>query len=60
MQKSYTRKLKQPNNIQEGFQNKLQMIINKIEADDKREALMLSVDMLDDISGSLFTIKNNY
>jgi len=41
-----------PKNIQEGTANHVRMIINQLEAGDSREALMLALDLLDQLVGS--------
>lgn len=51
MQTYYSREITAPTTRQQGFQNFVQMIINQLEADNPREALLMAVDLLDSISG---------
>ena len=46
----YSREIKMPATKLEGLQNFVQMIINAIERDDARAALLTAVDLLDDLS----------
>lgn len=48
---SYAREIKMPATRKEGLCNFVQMIINRIEAGDSREALLTAVDLLDTLSG---------
>lgn len=48
----YSKPIKQPATRKEGLLNFVQMIINRIEAEDHREALMLAVDLLDTLAGN--------
>ena len=51
---SYAREIKTPANRKEGLCNFVQIIINRLEAGDDREALLTAVDLLDDLSGSVY------
>lgn len=48
---TYAREIKAPKSAKEGLSNFIQLIINRIEAGNSHEALMLAVDLLDTISG---------
>lgn len=48
---SYAREIKMPATKKDGLCNFVQMIINRIEAGEHREALLVAVDLLDTISG---------
>lgn len=46
----YTAPLTMPKTKREGLANAVQMIINAAEAGDSREAMLLAVNLLDDIT----------
>lgn len=48
----YSREITEPANRREGIGNHLQMIINRLEAGDSREAMLQAVDLLDAIRSS--------
>lgn len=48
----YSRPIKMPATKHEGLCNFVQMIINKIEAGDPQEALLIAADLHDTLSGS--------
>lgn len=48
----YSKTLTQPTTRKEGLLNFVQMIINRIEAGDHREALLTAVDLLDTLAGN--------
>ena len=50
----YSREITMPATRKEGLCNHVQMIINLIEAGDMHGALMTAVDLLDDLSGSVY------
>ena len=47
----YSRQITEPATRLEGITNHLQMVINRLEAGDEREALLTAVDLLDRLSG---------
>lgn len=49
MSSYYSRELTEPKDMAEGLQNFVQMIVNQIEAGEHHSALMLAVDLLDDL-----------
>ena len=51
---NYAREITMPANRKEGLCNYVQMIINRLEAGDTREALLTAVGLLDDLSGSVY------
>lgn len=51
---SYARDIQMPKTRKEGLCNYVQMIINRLEAGDHREALLTAVGLLDDLSGSVY------
>lgn len=48
---SYSREITLPKTKQEGLSNVVQMIINLLERGESHEALLVTVDLLDDVSG---------
>ena len=50
----YSREITMPADRKEGLCNYVQMIINRLEAGDHREALLTAVGLLDDLSGSVY------
>lgn len=50
----YSREIKMPATKREGLENFLQMVINKLEAGETREALMLAVDLQDDVRCGIY------
>lgn len=50
----YSREIKMPATRKEGVANYVQMVINRLEAGDTREALLTAVGLLDDLSGSVY------
>ena len=50
----YSREITKPATRKDGLCNYVQMIINRLEAGDTREALMTAVGLLDDLSGSVY------
>lgn len=46
---SFSAEIKRPTNLEEGLQNFVQMIINRLEAGDTHYALLLAVDLHDDL-----------
>jgi len=58
----YSQEITEPANAQEGIANFVQMIINALEAGETREALMLAVDLQDDLvskAGYKVTLKRS-
>lgn len=51
---TYSREITKPANMEEGLQNFVQMIINRIEAGDAREALLLAVDLHQDLTSGIY------
>ena len=54
MTKLYSNEIKQPKNASEGLQNFVQMIINSIEADEYKQALIQAVDLHQDIRAGFY------
>ena len=50
----YSREIQMPGTRKEGLCNYVQMVINRLEAEDYREALLTAVGLLDDLSGSVY------
>lgn len=50
----YTREIKMPANKREGLANFVQIIINRLEAGESREALMAAVDLHQDITTGVY------
>ena len=53
---SYSQSLEMPENAQEGITNFVQMIINQIEAGNPQEALMLAVDLRNDLVTEVYEV----
>lgn len=51
---SYYRKIKHPKNDKQGLINNVQMAVNRIEAGENREALLILVDLVDSLQGCKF------
>jgi hypothetical protein len=51
---SYSREIKMPTTRREGLANFVQIIINKIEAGDAREALLAAVDLHQDLITGIY------
>lgn len=45
----YSKEIQMPKNKKEGLMNVVQMVINNLERDDSYEALMIAVNLLDDL-----------
>jgi hypothetical protein len=54
----YTREITMPKDKQEGLANFVQMIINELEADNTREALLKAVDLHGDIVSGCYEVKD--
>ena len=50
----YTRHIEAPKDKAEGLQNFVQMIINRLDAGDHREALLLAVDLHEDLRCGIY------
>ncbi len=50
----YSREIGMPKTKRDGLANFVQMVINRIEINDSREALLLAVDLLEDINCGLY------
>lgn len=57
MSEYYTQNIEMPNDLQQGLANFVQMIINDIESGDEREALLKAVDLHNDITTGIYTVK---
>lgn len=50
----YTRPIEMPTTRKEGLANFVQLIINRLEAGDAREALLTAVDLRNDLEGTVY------
>jgi len=50
----YTAEIKMPTTKREGLENFIQMIINHLEADNTREALLTAVDLRQDVTSGIY------
>jgi hypothetical protein len=53
--KNYSKEIKTPANKKEGLENFVQMIINRLENDEPREALLTAVDLLQDLQSGIYS-----
>ena len=53
----YSEEIKKPKNMQEGLANFVQMIVNELEAGNEREALLMAVDLKNDITSKIYEVK---
>ena len=54
MNKHYTKEITTPKDLKDGLKNFVQMIINEIENDNPREALLKAVGLLDDLESNTY------
>lgn len=51
---NYTRPIEAPKTRKDGLCNFVQMVINRLEAGDPAEALLVAVDLLNDLEGTVY------
>lgn len=51
---TYSRKIEMPKTKREGLENFVQMIINRIEGGEHREALLQAVDLINDVRSGIY------
>lgn len=54
LKQCHSREIKMPTTKKEGLENFIQMIINRLEDGDSKEALLLAIDLWNDVSSGIY------